>query len=72
MKFMNIEAERARRGMSKEEFAKFLGIALKTYYNWQNGDTDIPSSALLRMSRMFGTSIDYLLEGATGTKTDAN
>lgn len=72
MKFMNIEAERARRGMSKEEFAKFVGIALKTYYNWQNGETDIPSSILLKMSQAFGTSIDYLLESSDNAGTDAS
>ena len=29
-------------------------------------ETDVPSSALLRMSKMFGTDVDYLLIGASG------
>ena len=62
----NIEAERVRNGFTKEEFAKKLNISTKTYYNWLNEETDVPSSALLRMSKMFGTDIDYLLVGATG------
>lgn len=58
---VNIEAERARKQMSKEETAKRLGISTKTYYNWINESVDIPSSKLLEMSRFFGTSMEYLL-----------
>lgn len=57
----NIEAERARKGLTKEELSMQLGVSLKTYYNWVNKDMDIPSSSLLKMADMFGTSIDYLL-----------
>ena len=62
----SIEAERVRKGLTKEELAKELGISVKTYYNWVNEETDVPSSALLRMSKMFGTDVDYLLIGASG------
>ena len=62
----NIEAERARKGMSKECLAKELNISVKTYYNWVKEVTDIPSSYLLKMSAMFGKDINYLLEGAQG------
>lgn len=58
---VNIEAERERLGLSKSEFAKKLGIALKTYYNWINGDFPIPSDALILMSELCDASIDYLL-----------
>ena len=62
----SIEAERVRKGLTKEELAKKLGISVKTYYNRINEETDVPSSALLRMSKMFGTDVDYLLIGASG------
>ena len=62
----SIEAERVRNRLTKEEIAKCLGISVKTYYNWINEDTDVPSSALLKMSAMFGTNIDYLLNGCDG------
>ena len=65
-----IEAERVRKGLTKEELAKKLGISVKTYYNWVNEETDVPSSALLRMSKMFGTDIDYLLIGASGVSDE--
>ena len=55
------EAERARNGMSKEELATQIGISVKTYYNWLNGVNPIPSTALIKMSDIFGVTIDYLL-----------
>ncbi len=59
----NIEAERVRNQFSKEELAKRLGVSVKTYYNWINEDTDVPSSALIKMSNIFSTDVDYLLKG---------
>lgn len=63
---VNIEAERVRKQLTKEKLASKLGISVKTYYNWINEDVDIPSKKLSYMSRIFGTTMDYLLEGATG------
>ena len=64
----NIEAERARNRMTKEELAKRLDIAPRTYYSWVNEETDVPSSALIKMSNLFGVTIDYLLDGCSGSK----
>lgn len=60
---VNIEAERARNRMTKEELARKLNISLKTYYNWLNEDTDIPGTKLLEMAKMFNTTMEYLLVG---------
>lgn len=60
----NIEAERVRNRFSKEVLADKMGISVKTYYNWINEDTDIPSSALLNLSAIFNTNIEYLLQGS--------
>lgn len=65
MLFRNIEAERVRKGLSKEEVADKIGISLKTYYNWLNGVNPIPSTALIKMANIFNKDIDYLL---TSTK----
>lgn len=62
----NIEAERVRNRLTKEKISNQLGISLKTYYNWINEVTDVPGSALLKLSKLFGTDIDYLMEGCTG------
>lgn len=66
----NIEAERVRNQFSKEELARRLGVSVKTYYNWINEDTNVPSSALIKMSNMFNTDVDYLLKGCAGPEKE--
>ena len=38
----------------------------REYYNWISEETDMPISFLIKMSKMFKTTTDYLLEGAAG------
>lgn len=58
--YPNIEAERARNGLSITELSKKLGICRKTYYNWINKG-QIPQEKLKLLSDMFNVSSDYLL-----------
>lgn len=60
MKYPNINAERARNNLSLDELANRLGVSRKTIYNWTNNG-NIPQWALIKMSELFGKSIDYLL-----------
>lgn len=64
MKYPNIEAERARRGISKDDFAEELGVSRKTLYNWIEKGC-IPTTALIQMADRFDCSIDYLLGRTT-------
>ena len=64
----NIEAERVRYGLSKEELSNKLGVSTRTYYNWVNEETDIPSSCLLKMGEIFKVDIGYLMKGCTGVR----
>ncbi len=61
MKFPNIEAERGRKGWTKEELVKQINISRKTYANWQDGRTDVPCSQLVALAQLFNCSVDYLL-----------
>ena len=61
MLYNAIEAERARNSLTKEELARKIGVSNKTYYNWMNGVSPIPSTALIQLANMFNVSIDYLL-----------
>ena len=60
MQKVNIEAERARLQMTKEQMCAALGVTGKTYNKYISGDT-IPSTALEKLREMTGKSIDYLL-----------
>lgn len=56
----NIEAERARLGMTKGAICSYLGITGKTYLSYIRGG-NIPSAMLVKMANEFNCSIDYLL-----------
>lgn len=58
--YPNIDAERARKGLTVSKLVKELGVCRKTYYNWiTNGK--IPKSKINQMADLFGVSADYLL-----------
>lgn len=58
--YPNIEAERARKGLTKEELANFLGVNRKTLRKWVNVGK-IPTDKLTQMADLFGCTTDYLL-----------
>ncbi|WP_295218149.1 helix-turn-helix transcriptional regulator [Ruminococcus sp.] len=59
-KYPNIESERSKLGLSKEEFSAKIGITRKCYYNWQTVGR-IPASKISEMADLFDCSVDYLL-----------
>ncbi len=67
MQYPNINAERARNGMTLEQLASTLGVTRKTIYNWISKG-DIPQGKLVQMANLFDCSIDYLL----GQQTERN
>ena len=62
--YPNIEAERVRKGISREKLAEELNVSISTYYNRLAGRTAIPSTDLKKMANIFGANIDYLLTEA--------
>ena len=65
LRYPNIEAERARSGLTVSELVAELGVkSRKTYYNWV-AKGKIPKDKLLLMADLFSCSVDYLLEERT-------
>lgn len=64
----NIEAERGRAQLTKEQLSKLLGITSKTYLAYIRGAA-IPSDILVSMAELFGCSTGYLLERDTQQPT---
>ncbi len=58
--YPNIDAERSRHGLTKNDLSKKLGVSRKTYYNWETRGR-IPKSKLVEMADLFNVSVDYLL-----------
>ena len=64
--FPNLDAEQGRKKINNTALADMLGVARKTLSNWKKKGT-IPADALLKMSKIFNCSTDYLV-GRTDTK----
>ena len=60
LKYPNIEAERARRGLSIEELSEMLGVSRRTYHNWI-AQGKIPFDKIDALATLFSVSTDYLL-----------
>ena len=67
--YPNINAERARNGLSVEQLSNMLGITRRTFYNWVTKGR-IPQKQLEKMAELFGVSIDYLLMPDSAKKRD--
>lgn len=52
---------RAKLGISMKEAAARLDMPYTTYVNYEKGTREPNSETLIKLSRFFGTSIDYLL-----------
>lgn len=63
---VNIEVERVRQQLNKEELSKKLGITSRTYTNYVRGESPIPSDVLIKMATVFHCTTDYLLGLDTG------
>lgn len=63
-KFPNIEAERARRGITKRELCRMVNVTETTMQNWQNGKTVVPLDKAFKLSTIFDESIEYLFKEA--------
>lgn len=60
--YRNIEAERIKTGLKREEMAIVAGVTLRTYNNWIRHKTEMPSSKVKNLAEFFNVSTDYLLE----------
>lgn len=60
LRYPNIAAERARKGMTLDELGNAIGVSRKTINNWETKG-NIPQDKLIAMADLFGTTTDYLL-----------
>lgn len=61
MLYPNINAEIARAGMTKREFAAKVNSSYETFKGWQSGKSEIPANKLIKMAKLFNCTTDYLL-----------
>ena len=46
---------------TQQQIADYIHVSQPTYSRYENGELDIPSSALIKLSVLYNTSVDYLL-----------
>lgn len=67
---IRIRELRKQKGYTLDEFSNMLGIARATLGFWEQGKFQPSNDMLIRLSRIFGVSVDYLLGGDPITEGD--
>ena len=47
--------------LNQTQLAKILGMSQTGYSKYETGENDIPTQVLIKLSRFYKTSIDYIL-----------
>ena len=59
--YRRIRDLREDKDMNQTEIAKMLGMSQTGYSKYETGENDIPTAVLIKLSRFYNTSIDYIL-----------
>lgn len=59
--FERIRDLREDHDLTQTQIAKILGMSQTGYSKYETGENDIPTSILIKLSRYYNVSIDYLL-----------
>lgn len=62
---------RKEKGMTQAELAQALGVTNKAVSKWETGEAMPETALLLPISRIFGVSVDELLDGKRSENADA-
>lgn len=58
---MRIKDLREDADLTQRQIAEYLHIKQNTYSQYETGQRQIPIEVLVRLARLYGTSIDYLV-----------
>ena len=58
---MRLKDLREDADLTQAQIAEFLHIRQSTYSQYENGQRQIPISALIRLAQFYSTSTDYIL-----------
>ena len=61
MVHMRIRDLREDSDLTQQQLADYLHIAQGTYSRYEKELSEIPASSLVRLARLYNTSVDYLL-----------
>ena len=61
MKYQRVRDLREDRDMNQTEVAKLLGMSQTGYSKYETGENDIPTAILIKLSKFYNVSVDYIL-----------
>lgn len=59
--YKRIRDLREDRDLTQKEMAKRLNCSQQVYSNYELGQRDIPTDILIKLSAIYGVSVDYIL-----------
>lgn len=59
--YQRIRDLREDKDLSQTEFAAILGMSQTGYSKYETGENDVPTNILIKMSKFYKTSVDYIL-----------
>lgn len=69
---MVIKDLREDNDIKQKTVAEYLGVSQQTYSNYENGHREIPIWVVLKLSRYYNVSTDYLLGADSGYLGNTN
>jgi transcriptional regulator with XRE-family HTH domain len=61
MVFERLKQLRREKGYTQEQVAELLGIDRRSYCSYETGVNSINAQTLIKLSKIYGASIDYML-----------
>ena len=59
--YKRIRDLREDKDLTQKELAKYLSCSQQVYSNYELGQRDIPTDVLIKLSKFYNVSIDYIL-----------
>ncbi len=69
--YRRIRELREDNDLTQKQVAKELNCSQQVYSNYELGQRDIPTDILIRLSRLYNVSVDYILEITDSPKIQA-
>ena len=60
--FRRIRDLREDRDLTQKQLAKSLNCSQQVYSNYELGQRDLPTDILIKLSKFYNVSVDYILE----------
>ena len=62
MQFKNLRGIREDRDIRQKDIANFLNVSQNTYSQYETGVISLTAEVLIKLSKFYNVSIDYLLD----------